>query len=84
MEYLVELDVCHTNCHRLIFSFKSHSENPSMPHEEKQSLHTQDQEEMSTVEEIKDSRFILFIAFLFMFFTAIKSFLAPFHAAGTA
>uniref|UniRef100_A0A4W6CQM4 CCDC144C-like coiled-coil domain-containing protein n=1 Tax=Lates calcarifer TaxID=8187 RepID=A0A4W6CQM4_LATCA len=30
---------------------ESHSENANMPHEEKQSLHTQDQEEMSTVEE---------------------------------
>ncbi|XP_039988810.1 ankyrin repeat domain-containing protein 26 isoform X2 [Xiphias gladius] len=38
---------------------ESHSENPSMPHEEKQSLHTQDQEEMSTVEEIKDNLFYI-------------------------
>lgn len=48
---------------------KSHSENANMPHEEKQSLHTQDQEEMSTVEEeIRESRSIVFIAFLFLFF----------------
>ncbi|XP_031138641.1 ankyrin repeat domain-containing protein 26 isoform X14 [Sander lucioperca] len=30
---------------------ESHSENLNMPHKEKQSLHTQDQEELSTVEE---------------------------------
>ncbi|XP_044049238.1 ankyrin repeat domain-containing protein 26 isoform X13 [Siniperca chuatsi] len=36
------------------------SENPNMPHEEKQSLHTQDQEEMSTVEEeIKENLFYI-------------------------
>ncbi|XP_078023828.1 ankyrin repeat domain-containing protein 26 isoform X10 [Epinephelus lanceolatus] len=35
---------------------ESHSENPNMPHEEKQSLHTQDQEDQSTVkEETKDN-----------------------------
>lgn len=35
-----------------------------MPHEEEQSLHTQDQDEMSaTKEEIKESRCILFISF---------------------
>lgn len=55
-----------------------------MPHEEKQSLHTQEQEEMSTAEEeIKESRSILFIPFSFFFFKAVKSFQAPFHAAET-
>ncbi|XP_049430273.1 ankyrin repeat domain-containing protein 26 isoform X9 [Epinephelus fuscoguttatus] len=35
---------------------ESHSENSNMPHEEKQSLHTQDQEDQSTVkEETKDN-----------------------------
>ncbi|KAM9352318.1 ankyrin repeat domain-containing protein 26 [Symphorus nematophorus] len=39
---------------------ESHSENPNMPHEDKQSLHTQDQEEMSTVEEeVKENLFYI-------------------------
>ncbi|XP_076588911.1 ankyrin repeat domain-containing protein 26 isoform X2 [Chaetodon auriga] len=39
---------------------ESHSENPNMPHEEKQSLHTQDQEEVSPVqEEIKENLFYI-------------------------
>ncbi|XP_050929149.1 ankyrin repeat domain-containing protein 26 isoform X2 [Lates calcarifer] len=39
---------------------ESHSENANMPHEEKQSLHTQDQEEMSTVEEeIRENLFYI-------------------------
>lgn len=52
-----------------------------MPHDQKQSLHIQDQKEMSTVdEEIKESGSILFILF---FPKAIKSFQAPFHAVET-
>ncbi|XP_056243415.1 ankyrin repeat domain-containing protein 26 isoform X9 [Seriola aureovittata] len=39
---------------------ESHSENPNMPHEEKQSLQTQDQEEMSPIEEeIKENLFYI-------------------------
>ncbi|XP_071349150.1 ankyrin repeat domain-containing protein 26 isoform X2 [Trachinotus anak] len=39
---------------------ESHSENPSVPHEEKQSLHSQDQEELSTVEDdIKENLFYI-------------------------
>ncbi|GLD64904.1 ankyrin repeat domain-containing protein 26-like isoform X1, partial [Lates japonicus] len=39
---------------------ESLSENANMPHEEKQSLHTQDQEEMSTVEEeIRENLFYI-------------------------
>ncbi|XP_032379301.1 ankyrin repeat domain-containing protein 26 isoform X5 [Etheostoma spectabile] len=39
---------------------ESHSENLNMTHEEKQSLHTQDQEEMATVEEeIKENLFYI-------------------------
>lgn len=61
------------------FIFQSHSENANMQHEEKQTSHTQDQEEMSTVEkEIKESRLICFF-----FSRPIKSFQAPFHAAET-
>ncbi|XP_035521282.1 ankyrin repeat domain-containing protein 36C isoform X2 [Morone saxatilis] len=38
---------------------ESHSENPNIPHEEKQSLHTQDQEETTKVqEELKDLFYI--------------------------
>lgn len=51
---------------RLFFLLQSHSENPIMPHEEKQSLHTHDQEEMSAVkEEIKEGRSIVFIPLQF-------------------
>uniref|UniRef100_A0A7N6BMA3 Ankyrin repeat domain-containing protein 26 n=1 Tax=Anabas testudineus TaxID=64144 RepID=A0A7N6BMA3_ANATE len=41
-------------------SHKSHSDNPSMPHEAKQHLHTQDQDEMlATKEQIKENLFYI-------------------------
>lgn len=81
LKYCVGLDICHTNSHKLIFSFQSHSDNPNVPGEEKQSLHTQNEGEMSTVEEgSKESRSFPFFVFSFK---AINPFQAPFHAAET-
>lgn len=57
------------------YTFQSHSENPDMPLEEKQSLHTQDQEEMPTVEEgKKESKSVLFIYVFFILFNVFTFF----------
>lgn len=69
---------------KIDFLFQSHSENLNMPHKEKQSLHTQDQEELSTVEEeIKESKSYFIYSFSFFRPKQLKSFQAPFHAAET-
>lgn len=51
--------------HRLIFfSFQSHSENPTMMHEEKETLECPNQGEMSPIEEeIKESKSVVVIPF---------------------